>query len=62
MSIHSVVEGWLQRYAHYLAFGLTAIAIGVAGSIIMPLFRKPLDVRGKVTPDLPEVYVAELWS
>ena len=50
MSIHSVLEAWLARYANHLAVVLTAIAVGVATSIIMPLFRKPLDVRGKVCP------------
>jgi hypothetical protein len=42
----------LSRYANQLAILLTAIAIGVAGSIIMPLFRQPLDVKGKVCPPL----------
>lgn len=48
MSIHSVLEAFLKRYANHLAIVLTAIAVGVASTIIMPLFRKPLDVRGKV--------------
>jgi len=40
----------VERYANHLAVFLTLIAVGVAGSIIMPLFRKPLDVKGKVSP------------
>ena len=50
MSIHSVIEAFLKRYANHLAVVLTAIAVGVASTIIMPLFRKPLDVEGKVRP------------
>ena len=50
MSIHSVLEAFLKRYANHLAIVLTAIAVGVASTIIMPLFTKPLDVKGKVRP------------
>jgi hypothetical protein len=45
----------LERYANHLAVLLTATAIGIAGSIIMPLFRKSLDVRGKVRCIFPLV-------
>lgn len=52
MSLHSTLESWLVTHAEYLAVVLSAIAVGVAWSIIMPIFRKPLDVRGKVCPHL----------
>jgi len=44
------LEPFLFQYADHLAILLSLIAVGVASSIIMPLFRKPLDVKGKVGP------------
>jgi len=42
------LETFLYQYANYLAILLTIVAIGIASSIVMPLFRKSIDFRGKV--------------
>lgn len=42
------LETFLFQYANHLAILLTLVAIGIASTIVMPLFRKPLDVKGKV--------------
>jgi hypothetical protein len=44
------LETFLYKYANHLAIFLTIVAIGIASSIIMPLFRKSIDFRGKVCP------------
>jgi hypothetical protein len=51
----------LEKYANHLAVFLTLIAVGVAASIIMPLFRKPLDVKGKVSPSF-STRGTEIWE
>jgi hypothetical protein len=44
------LETFLYKYANHLAIFLTIVAIGIASSIVMPLFRKSIDFRGKVCP------------
>jgi hypothetical protein len=55
------LETFLFKHANHLAILLTIVAIGIASSIVMPLFRKSIDFRGKVcvVPSTPFIKIIE---
>ena len=53
------METLLFKYANHLAILLTIVAIGIASSIVMPLFRKSIDFRGKVCPTFHSAQIEE---